>query len=174
MPQDDQVMNINKSSIKLAHPSGLWRFVFRFPILLYRLNLGWLFGERALLLEHRGRKSGIIRKAVVEVVDHDLQKDSYTVAAAWGNQSDWYKNIQAQPNVSVEVGTKRFAAFAKMLSADEAAQHLNTYATKHPFAFRQLGSHLFGYKSHDTVQIIKSLTDAIPFVEFIPAGRKAA
>jgi hypothetical protein len=61
-----------------------------------------------------------------------------------------------------------------MLSADEAAQHLNTYATKHPFAFRQLGSHLFGYKSHDTVQIIKSLTDAIPFVEFIPAGRKAA
>ena len=174
MPQDDQVMKINKSSIKLAHPSGLWRIVFRFPILLYRLNLGWLFGERALLLEHRGRKSGIIRKAVVEVVDHDLQKDSYTVAAAWGNQSDWYKNIQAQPNVSVEVGTKRFAAFAKMLSADEAAQHLNTYATKHPFAFRQLGSHLFGYKSHDTVQIIKSLTDAIPFVEFIPAGGKAA
>ena len=174
MPQDDQVMNINKSSIKLAHPSGLWRAVFRFPILLYRLNLGWLFGERALLLEHRGRKSGIIRKAVVEVVDHDLQKDSYTVAAAWGNQSDWYKNIEAQPNVSVEVGTKRFAAFAKMLSADEAAQHLNTYATKHPFAFRQLGSHLFGYKSHDTVQIIKSLTDAIPFVEFIPAGGKAA
>jgi len=173
MPHDNQVINRNKSSIKLAHPSGLWRVFFRFPILLYRLNLGWLFGERALLLEHRGRKSGIIRKAVVEVVDHDLQKDSYTVAAAWGNKSDWYKNIEAQPNVSVEVGTKRFAAFARMLSADEAAGHLNTYATRHPFAFKQLGSHLFGYTSHDTVQIIKSLTEAIPFVEFIPAGGKA-
>ncbi|MEJ2758855.1 MAG: hypothetical protein P8046_10285, partial [Anaerolineales bacterium] len=63
MPQNDQIINKNKSSIKLAHPSGLWRAVFRFPIFLYRLNLGWLFGERALLLEHRGRKTGIIRKA---------------------------------------------------------------------------------------------------------------
>ena len=174
MPQDDQVMNPNKLSIKLAHPSGLWRVVFRFPILLYRLNLGWLFGERALLLEHRGRKSGIIRKAVVEVVDHDLQKDSYTVAAAWGKQSDWYKNIEAQPNVSVEVGTKRFAAFAKTLSTEEAAQHLSAYASRHPFAFRQLGAHLFGLKTHDTAQIIKSLSEAFPLVEFIPAGGKEA
>ena len=171
---DDQFMNMHKSSIRLAHPSGLSRIVFRFPILLYRLNLGWFFGERALLLEHRGRKSGIIRKVVLEVVDHDVQKGSYTVAAAWGNQSDWYKNIKAEPNVNVEVRTKRFAAFAKTLSADEAAQHLNTYATKHPFAFRQLGSLLFVLKSHDTVQIIKSLTEAIPLVEFIPVGGKAA
>ena len=165
-------MNMHKSSVKLAHPSGFSRIVFRFPILLYRLNLGWLFGERALLLEHRGRKSGIIRQVVVEVADHDVQKDSYTVAAAWGNQSDWFKNIQAEPNVNVEVGTRRFAAFAKMISAEEAAQHLNVYATKHPFAFRQLGSHLFGLKSHDTGEIIKSITEAIPFVEFIPLKGK--
>lgn len=126
------------------------------------------------MLEHRGRKSGIIRKVVVEVVDHDPQKDSYTVAAAWGNRSDWYKNIQAQPDVIIEVGTKRFAVFARMLSADEAAQHLNTYASRHPFAFRQLGSHLFGYKSQNVEQIIKSITEAVPFVEFIPAGGRDA
>jgi deazaflavin-dependent oxidoreductase (nitroreductase family) len=172
MPHDSQVINMNKLSVKLAHPSGLWRLIFRFPIWLYRLHLGWLFGERALLLEHIGRKSGVVRKAVVEVVDHDVQGDSYIIASAWGNQSDWYKNIRAQPSVNVEVGTKRFAAFAKILSADEAAQHLNIYATKHPFAFRQLGMHLFGYKSHDKEQIIKSLTEAIPFVEFIPASEK--
>jgi len=170
---DEQFMNMHKVSIRLAHPSGFMRIVFRFPILLYNLNLGWLFGERALLLEHRGRKSGIIRKVVVEVVDHDVQKGSYTVAAAWGNQSDWYKNIKAEPNVNVEVGTKRFAALAKTLSADDAAHHLNAYAARHPFALRQLGSHLFVFKSHDTGQIIKSLTEAIPFVEFIPVRGKA-
>jgi len=168
MPHDDHVMNINKSSIKLAHPSGLWRAIFRFPIILYHLNLGWLFGGRALLLEHRGRKSGIIRKTVVEVVDHDVQKDSYTIAAAWGNQSDWYKNIQAQPSVKVVVGTKRFPAVVKMLSADEATEHLNMYATKHPFAFRQLGLHMFGLKTRDTRQMIKALTEDIPFVELFP------
>jgi deazaflavin-dependent oxidoreductase (nitroreductase family) len=174
MPDDDQVMNRPKPSIQLAHPSGLLRIVFRFPILLYRLNLGWLLGERALLLEHRGRKSGLIRKAVIEVVDHDMQKDSYIVTAAWGKQADWYKNIQAEPNVTIEVGTKRFAALARTLSAEEAAQHLNAYATKHPFAFRQLGAYLFGLKTHDTAQIIKSLSEAFPLVEFIPAGGKAA
>jgi deazaflavin-dependent oxidoreductase (nitroreductase family) len=168
MPHDDKIMIRHKPSIKLAYPSGLARIVFRFPILLYRLNLGWLFGERALLLEHRGRKSGMIRKVVVEVVDHDVQRDSYTIAAAWGNQSDWYRNIKAQPSVNVMVGTKRFPAVAKTLSADEAAQHLNTYATKHPFAFRQFGLYMFGLKTHDTVQIIKSLTEVIPFVELFP------
>ena len=168
MPHDDQIMNRHKPSIKLAYPSGLARIVFRFPILLYRLNLGWLFGERALLLEHRGRKSGIIRKVVVEVIDHDVQRDSYTIAAAWGNQSDWYRNIEAQPSVNVMVGTKRFPAVARILSADEAAQHLNIYAAKHPFAFRQFGLLMFGLKTHDPVQITRLLTEVMPFVELFP------
>ena len=148
--------------------------VFRLPILLYHLHLGWLLGERALLLEHRGHKSGIIRRTVVEVVNHDVKKDSYTVAAAWGNQSDWYKNIEAEPKVNVTVGTRRFTAFARILTADDAIQHLNVYAIRHPFALRQLGSHLFGLKSGDPIQIIKSLAEAVPLVEFIPAGEKAA
>jgi deazaflavin-dependent oxidoreductase (nitroreductase family) len=161
-------MNKHKPSIKLAYPSGLARIIFRFPILLYRLNLGWLFGKRALLLEHRGRKSGVIRKVVVEVIDYNEQSGSYTIASAWGKRSDWYRNIEAQPRVNVVVGTKRFSVVAKTLSADEAAHHLNTYATKHPFAFRQFGLHMFGLKTHDTVQIIQSLTEVIPFVELFP------
>lgn len=170
----EQAVNKQESAVRLAHPSGIMRIVFRLPILLYRLKLGWLFGRRMLLLEHRGRKSGLTRKVVVEVVDHDEQKDSYTVAAAWGRQSDWYKNIEAEPKVTVEVGRKRFAALAETLSADDAAQHLNVYATEHPFAFRQLGSKLFDIESRDTAEVIKSMSEAIPFVEFTPAGGKAA
>jgi len=146
----------------------------RFPIWLYRLNLGWLLGERFLLLEHRGRKSGISRQAVIEVVDHDVQKGSYIVAAAWGHQSDWYKNIEAEPHVKIGVGTRRFPAFAKTLSPDDAVPHLNAYATKHPSAFRQLGSLLIGSTSHDTAQLINSFIEAIPFVEFLPVREKAA
>lgn len=167
-------MNTPKSSIKLPHPSGFLRLVMRFPIFLYRLNLGWLLGKRFLLLEHRGRKSGIIRKTVIEVVNHDAQNGSYIVAAAWGKQSDWYKNIQADPNVTIRVGTKRFPAFSRMLSADDAARHLNVYARRHPVAFRQLGSLLIGSKSHETAQIVKTFIEVIPFVEFNPVGEKAA
>jgi deazaflavin-dependent oxidoreductase (nitroreductase family) len=146
----------------------------RFPILLYRLNLGWFLGKRFLLLEHRGRKSGTIRKAVIEVVDHNVRDGSYIVAAAWGNQADWYKNIQKEPNVNITVGTRRFSALARTLSAEDAAKHLNTYAVKHPIAFRQLGSLLIGSKSRETAQVVGSFVEAIPFVEFIPVGEKAA
>ena len=110
---------------------------------------------------------------MVEVVDYDPQKGSYIVAAAWGRQSDWYKNIEVHPNGNIQVGIKRFAALARMLSADRATQHLRAYATRHPFTFRQLGSLLIGSKSHDTHQIVKSFIEVIPFVEFIPTGEKA-
>ena len=42
-------------------PAGFTRAVFRLPIHLYRLRLGWLFGNRLLLLNHIGRVSGKAR-----------------------------------------------------------------------------------------------------------------
>lgn len=50
-------------------PRGLLRLGFRLPIWLYRLNLGWILGERFLLLTHTGRKSGLVRQTVIEVYD---------------------------------------------------------------------------------------------------------
>src|SRR5690606_3939347 len=97
----DQIPNTHKTSIQLPYPSGVTRLFMRFPIWLYRLKLGWLLGKRFLHLEHRGRKSGLIRHAVVEIVDHDVQNDSYVVASAWGHQSDWYRNITVEPHVKI-------------------------------------------------------------------------
>ena len=44
------------------------RWLVRAPIWLYRARLGFLFGERLLMLEHTGRKSGLLRLAVLEIV----------------------------------------------------------------------------------------------------------
>ncbi len=52
-------------------PSGVSRALFRAPIYLYRLGLGWLFGKRILLLNHIGRVSGKQRQVILEVVEHD-------------------------------------------------------------------------------------------------------
>ena len=60
-------------------PAGLTRFLFRIPIHLYRLRLGWLFGSRLLLLNHIGRVSGKPRQTILEVAEHD--GDSYVVAS---------------------------------------------------------------------------------------------
>ena len=55
-------------------PAGLTRFLFRVPIHLYRLRLGWLFGSRLLLLNHIGRVSGKPRQTILEVAERDGDK----------------------------------------------------------------------------------------------------
>ena len=52
-------------------PRGLLRFLLRLPIWLYQLHLGFLLGHRFLLLTHTGRRSGLLRRTVVEVVSYD-------------------------------------------------------------------------------------------------------
>lgn len=54
-----------------AKPTGLLRRFLKLPNLLYRRHLGWLLGHRFLLLAHRGRKTGLIRRTVLEVVYYD-------------------------------------------------------------------------------------------------------
>ncbi|MCA9848813.1 MAG: nitroreductase family deazaflavin-dependent oxidoreductase, partial [Dehalococcoidia bacterium] len=68
-------------------PTGPWKLFFRAPIWLYRLHLGWLLGGRFLLMEHVGRRSGLVRRVVVEVVHHDRDADTYTVASGFGPRS---------------------------------------------------------------------------------------
>jgi hypothetical protein len=46
-------------------------WLFRVPLWRYRANLGWLFGHRLARLTHRGRRSGQIRQAVVDVVRYE-------------------------------------------------------------------------------------------------------
>jgi hypothetical protein len=41
------------------------------PIYLYRLDLGWLLGHRFLMLVHQGRRSGLLRETVLEVILYD-------------------------------------------------------------------------------------------------------
>src|SRR5690348_10009358 len=70
-------------------PSGVLRLVLRLPIALYRLKLGWLLGQRFVLLHHIGRKSGQVRETVVEVVVHDRASDTYSIVSGWGKRANW-------------------------------------------------------------------------------------
>jgi deazaflavin-dependent oxidoreductase (nitroreductase family) len=155
------------TSFQIPYPKGFLRLVMRSPIFLYRLHLGWLLGKHFLLLEHRGRRSGILRHAVIEVVDHNPQDGTYVVAAARA-RSDWFQNILATPSVHVTVTTHRFPAVARQLSREEAAPHLHAYSVRNPFAFRQIGSWLVGESLRDTEGIIQAFVETIPFVEFSP------
>jgi deazaflavin-dependent oxidoreductase (nitroreductase family) len=120
----------------LHPPKGLSRLFFRLPITAYKIGLGWLFGDRFLLLNHIGRKSGLIRQAVLEVVTHDKETDTYIIAVGFGKESQWYKNLMANPDVTIQVGRRKLDVHAEQLSPEEAGETLLAFAKKYPFEAR--------------------------------------
>ena len=127
---------------KLKKPSGLSRFLFRLPIPFYRIHLGWLLGERILMLTHTGRKTGLTRQTIIEVVTKDTEQGVYYVTAAWGNKADWWLNLQANPHCTVDVGRKHFDAFANQVTPEKAGDLLLVYSRQHPNAMRDLARFL--------------------------------
>jgi len=151
-------------------PKGLLRLMLRLPIWLYRLQLGWLLGNRFLLLTHVGRKTGLPHQTVVEVVSHNSTKDRYVIASGWGEKSDWFRNIKKTPSVSVEVGGRSFQAHATILSVAEAEEELLDYAHKHPAAFRELAKFTIGEHLEATRQDCNKLAQSIPLVSLRRQG----
>ena len=110
----------------------------RAPVWLYRMRLGFLLGNRMLLLEHRGRRSGRRRYAVLEVVDRPTP-DTFVIVSGFGASSQWYHNLLADPHVRISVGWRRnAAAVATLLSPDAAEAALGRYAEQHPRTWDRL------------------------------------
>jgi len=77
-------------------------------------------GRTLLLLHHRGAKTGAER--VNPVAYQRLSEHSVAVFASKGGAAtnpDWYHNIVANPDVTVELGTETFSARARIARGTE-------------------------------------------------------
>jgi deazaflavin-dependent oxidoreductase (nitroreductase family) len=153
-------------------PSGLARLAFRMPIFLYRIGLGWLLGHRFLLLTHTGRKSGSPRQTVLEVVRFDRETGNYYIAVGFGKHSDWYKNISANPAVTVRSGGDRIQAKAEQLTQDAAGNELVRYAHEHPTTFKELVTFM-GYRVDGTDADIHALGEYVRMFALKPINESA-
>ena len=114
------------------------RWLVRAPIRLYRVGLGRLLGRRVLMLEHRGRRSGLPRQVCLEVVERPAE-DRVVIVSGFGTSSDWYRNLQAEPGCRVSVGRlRRVPARARFLGEHEASEVIARYQVAHPGAWRGL------------------------------------
>ncbi len=138
-PMQDIPMQDTPMQNAPALPTGVSRLLFRLPIWLYRLRLGWLLGGRFVLINHIGRKSGQARQAVVEVVRHDQATDGYIVCSGFGKKAQWYQNLLATPDVTIQVGARKLAAHAEPLPAEASGKEMIDYARRNPTAARGLG-----------------------------------
>ncbi|HEX6470723.1 MAG TPA: nitroreductase family deazaflavin-dependent oxidoreductase [Streptosporangiaceae bacterium] len=79
----------------------------------------WQPGVPVLLLTTVGRKSGQER---IKPLIYQKDGDNYLVVASKGGSPEppaWYLNLQAEPNVTVQVWGDRFAARARTATAEE-------------------------------------------------------
>lgn len=148
-------------------PSGLLRWGYRLPIALYRLRLGWLLGHRFLLLTTRGRKTGNIRHAVLEVVHYDPATHESAVLSAYGERADWYRNMLAHPPLEVRTGGRRYVPEYRLLGVGERLAALRIYQRRYRRAFRAV-MRLLGYPYDGSEAGLRSLAETVLMVGFRP------
>src|SRR5215472_11028027 len=70
------------------------RCLLRAPAHLYLWKCGWLLGHRFLLLIHIGRRTGLTRHTVLEVLEYRREGPEAIVMSAFGPSVDWLRNIE--------------------------------------------------------------------------------
>lgn len=149
-----------------SKPTGLWKRILHAPTWLYRARLGFLFGKRFLMIEHRGRKSNNPYRTVIEVAGRGDAANSYIVTSGTGPRADWYQNIRAGKLDAVWIGSSRHAdASVRFLESREAADVFKRYETDHPKTAEKLMASMgVGYDGTDVGRV--EMMDRIPMVEF--------
>ena len=82
----------------LKQPVVKW--ALKAPIYLYRMGLGRIIGQYIILITHTGRKSGLPRRTLTEF--HIAENGKKYVPSGFGAKAQWYKNIMADPRVTLQ------------------------------------------------------------------------
>jgi deazaflavin-dependent oxidoreductase (nitroreductase family) len=144
-------------------PTGLKRWFFHAPTYLFGAHLGFLFGRRFLMIEHRGRSSGAAYRTVVEVAGR--LDESWVVASGYGPSADWYRNLRAGGLEAVWIGSRRHDATVRFLEVAEAAEVFARYEADHPRTAKLLMDELgVSYDGSDAGRV--TMMRSIPMVAF--------
>ncbi|MFZ3341966.1 MAG: nitroreductase family deazaflavin-dependent oxidoreductase [Terriglobales bacterium] len=151
---------------------GMLWYLFRAPVYLYRWHMGWLFGKRLLLLTHIGRRTGLRRQTVLEVVEYRKNGPEVVVANGFGRESDWVRNIEVKPGEEVTVGSQHFVASHRFLGEEEATKVIQGYESRNRFIapiVRRGFSWLLGWQYHGSDSDRQTLVRQLPLIAFRPA-----
>jgi len=141
------------------------RWLLRFPVLLYRVHLGWILGERFVHLTVRGRTTGLPREVVLEVLGPDPATSGLFIASAWGKRAQWFRNLEANPRAQIQVGRRRFLGEVSVLDERAASEVLRNYASVHRLAYRWfIGPLLLGRRPSAAAVEFTELASVVPIL----------
>jgi deazaflavin-dependent oxidoreductase (nitroreductase family) len=145
------------------------RRLFRIPATLYHWKCGWLLGHRFLLLIHTGRRPGLRRHTVLEIMEFRGNVPEMVVMSGFGPGADWLRDIQATPGAEVIVGAKRFPVVHRILDEEEALTVITGYERRHRLlapVVRAVLSRLLGWRYDSSERDRRRLVAQLPFVAF--------
>ena len=154
-----------------APPTGVLRALLGLPVHLYHAHLGVLLGHRFLLLVHTGRKTGLHRETVLEVVRYDPVIEESVVAAGWGRRTGWLHNVEAGLAEEVWTGRQRFAPAWRILPPDEAERLFADYERRNRLIapiIRAVLSRLLGWRYDGTSAARRRAVEQLSLVAFRP------
>ncbi|MHB1987731.1 MAG: nitroreductase family deazaflavin-dependent oxidoreductase [Acidimicrobiales bacterium] len=97
---------------------------------------GQFEGAPVLLLHTTGAKSGAERVNPVMYLELDARVFVFASKAGAPSNPDWYHNLVANPDVTVELGTEQFSARALPLEEEERIRVYDEQARRYP-GFRE-------------------------------------
>jgi len=149
-------------------PKGLLRLGFRIPVYFYRFGLGWLLGGRFVLINHLGRKTGQPHQAVVEVVERDKEMSSVTIVAGYGAQTQWYQNLKAHPDTTIQIGNHKSQVTAVFIPPQDGEEIMVRYLNRYGKLTGKLFS-VLGYTWDGTEAGVRQIArNSLRFVRFVP------
>lgn len=146
-------------------PTGWTKWMLKAPSYVYRARLGFLFGKRFLMIEHRGRRSGTLYRTVIEVAGRLPEPPEYVCTSGTGPAADWYRNLQADGVDAVWVGSTRHEASVRFLEPAEAASVMAEYEREHPKTAAKLYD-VMGVSYDGTEAGLVEMMEQIPMVAF--------
>lgn len=115
-------MSETEPTFRRERPNPLLRFVFQLPPLLYHGPIAAFFASRCVLrLTTIGRKSGEPRTVCVSFMPLD---DGYIIFSGFGVQSNWYRNVRANPHVTIQIGPETMRATAEVVADPDRRREL--------------------------------------------------
>jgi deazaflavin-dependent oxidoreductase (nitroreductase family) len=140
--------------------------IFKLPVFLYRLHLGWLLGKRFMQITHVGRRSGKVRRTILAVLRFDDKTKEIYAVSAWKG-SDWYYNIQASPALQVETGFINYVPVQRTLSPEEITTSFIEFRKAHPI-FSRMICRIPSWKWDSTYEEFLELARTLRGVAFRP------
>jgi deazaflavin-dependent oxidoreductase (nitroreductase family) len=114
---------------RMPYPKGLLKWLYKLPILLYRLGLGFAVGRLFMVLTTTGRKSGQPRRTAIEF--HEFEGKP-TVMSGWGTKADWYRNLDANPLATIQTWRGAQSVRARRITSAEELTRAFEWAQSNP------------------------------------------